>query len=644
MIQYRSIRLTLTVCALALAYGVGAAPPSTTVDTDPAKFVTSMEAKSDAKPVDREALPGATIYRERCAACHDGTVYKAPSRTFVQMMPTDAIYAALTTGVMQGPAAGLSDAQKQDVAEYLSGEPLSTAPPPDPAPPCTGKAARFDLSQPPLLTAWGMDAGNSHFIPATAAGLSASAVPRLKLKWAFAYPGALRARSQPSLAMGALFVGSQNGTVYALDAATGCIRWTFRATAEVRTPVLIPGWDAAHANTVKPVAYFGDLVGRVYALDALTGRLLWKVKVDDHASATITGAPVYHAGRVYIPVSSLEEAATDPKYPCCTFRGAVVALDGDTGKVAWKTYAIEEEPRQVGTTASGTPIFAPSGAAIWNSPTIDAKRGVLYVGTGDNYTAPANDRSDAILAFDLRSGALRWHWQVFNDDAWNVGCMIHTDNCPKPSGPDFDIGSGTMLVTLPTGKDVILAGLKSGSALAVDPDTHQSMLWTRRLGRGGTQGGIQFGMASDGRRLYVPISDMGKKTDPDYPGDPNPGLYALDTVTGALLWSHPAPNHCNDLKYCDPGILAAITAIPGAVFAGHMDGMVRAYAATSGEVLWEYDTRQTVSSLSGASAHGGSMGGGGPVVYHGTLYLNSGYGMYFHLPGNVLYAFSVDGK
>ena len=594
--------------------------------------------------VDPETLPGAAHYRNHCVQCHEGTTYKAPARTFIAMMSPDAIYAALTTGVMQTQAAKLSNEQRREVAEYLSGESLTGAAPVAQPPRCEGKAATFDLSQPPQLTAWGLTTGNTHHIAAATASLQAQDVPRLKLKWAFAYPGALRARSQPNFAMGALFVGSQNGTVYALDAATGCVRWTFRATAEVRTPVVIAPWNAADASHARPLAFFGDIVGRAYAVDAQTGELRWKHRVDDHAAATITGAPVFNAGRLYVPVSSLEEASTDPKYPCCTFRGSVVALDANSGKVIWKTYTIAEPPRQVGTTPRGTPVFAPSGAPVWNSPTLDLKRGLLYVGTGDNYSAPANDRSDAILAFDLKSGRLRWHWQVFGDDAWNVGCMIHTDICPKPSGPDFDLGSGTMLVTLPGGKDVILAGLKSGSAFAVDPDTHRAVLWTKRLGRGGTQGGIQFGMASDGTRLFVPISDNGKKVDPDYPGDPHPGLYALDAATGTSLWSHPAPDRCNGEQYCDPGILAAITSIPGAVFAGHMDGMVRAYAADTGTTLWEYDTRVPVRTVSGAMAHGGSIGGGGPVVYNGTLYINSGYALYFHLPGNVLYAFSVDGK
>jgi polyvinyl alcohol dehydrogenase (cytochrome) len=391
------------------------------------------------------------------------------------------------------------------------------------------------------------------------------------------------------------------------------------------------------------MVYFGDLVGRAYALDARTGEPVWTRKLDDHPSATITGSPTYHAGRLYVPVSSLEEAMADPKYPCCTFRGSLVALDARSGKVIWKTYTIDEKPREVGKTAIGTPIFAPSGAAVWNSPTIDTQRGVAYVGTGDNYSGKANGRSDAIVAFDLKTGKIRWSWQGFADDAWNVGCMLKNTNCPKGAGPDFDIGSGTMLVRSHSGRELLYAGLKSGDVLALDPDTHRHVLWKQRLGRGSTQGGVQFGMANDGERVYVPIADIGKPVDPDYPGEAHPGLYALDAATGKPLWSRPAANHCDGEQFCDPGILAAITAIPGVVFAGHMDGALRAYNASSGETIWEYDTRTPVTTRSGVVAHGGSMGGGGPVVHGGMLYAASGYGVYFHLPGNVLYAFSVDG-
>jgi polyvinyl alcohol dehydrogenase (cytochrome) len=594
--------------------------------------------------VDREKLPGAAIYHSRCQHCHEGQAPKAPSRTFVEMMTPEAIHSALSAGIMRGQAAGLSDTDERHVAEYLSGVPFG-APQPPTAPPCAGAAARFDLTREPEIVGWGFGPDNTHFVPARVARLPSADIPRLKIKWAFAYPGAVRARSRPTFAYGALYVGSQSGTVYALDEKSGCIRWTFNTSAEVRTPVVIP----ASRSLVKR-AYFGDLIGRVYAVDATTGKELWRQRVDDHPSATVTAAPVYYAGVLYVAVSSLEEGTVDPTYPCCTFRGSVVAFDAMTGRRLWQRYTIEETPQQRGVTRIGTKIFSPSGAAIWSTPTLDAKRGLLYIGTGNNYTGPADARSNSVLALDPKSGRIAWHWQVVAGDAWNVGCMVGLDSCPANSGPDADIGSGTMLATLPDGSDRLFVGLKSGMVIAIDPTRHDRALWSNRVGRGSIQGGVQFGMAYDGTRLYVPIADMSNSMDASTKardtsaGDPRPGLYALDPASGKLLWQSLADDICHARPYCDPGILASIAVIPGAVFAGHMDGRLRAYDSDSGKVLWQYETSQDQATLGGGTAHGGTIGGGGPVIHDGVVYTNSGYGLYFHMPGNVLLAFSVDGR
>jgi polyvinyl alcohol dehydrogenase (cytochrome) len=604
-----------------------------------------LKQKMDASKsgVDREGLPGAPIYHSRCQSCHEGQAPKAPSRTFVEMMAPEAIHRALTIGVMRRQATGLTDADARHVAEYLSGVPFG-APQPPVAPACNGAAAHFDLTHEPDIAGWGFTPQNTHYIPSDAAQLAVSDIPRLKLKWAFAYPGAVRARSRPTFAYGALFVGSQSGAVYALDARTGCIRWTFETTAEVRTPIVVP----PSQGTLKR-AFFGDLIGRVYAVEATTGHELWRRRIDDHPSATVTGAPVLHDGVLYVAVSSLEEGTADPSYACCTFRGSVVALDAATGRRLWKRYSIDEAPRQSGVTKAGTKIFSPSGAAIWNTPTLDAKRGLLYVGTGNNYTGPANARSNSVLALDLKTGPVAWHWQIVAGDAWNVGCMVGLDSCPANSGPDFDIGSGTMLGALPDGSERLFVGLKSGMVISVDPAQHDRAIWSNRIGRGSIQGGIQFGMAYDGTRLYVPISDMGNTMDASNKardagaGPARPGLYALDPTTGKLVWESPADDVCKGRAYCDAGILASIAAIPGAVFAGHMDGRLRAYDSASGRVLWQYDTTADAPALGGATARGGSIGGGGPVVHDGMLYSNSGYGLYFHMPGNALLAFSVDG-
>lgn len=648
-IAVHKMSLGLLLCGAALS-AAAVTPPARPAPQPAAGAAASdlnaLKQKMDASKagVDREKLPGAAIYHQRCQHCHEGQAAKAPSRTFVEMMTPEAIYGALSGGIMRGQASGLSDADERHVAEYLSGVPFG-APKPPIAPACLGAAAHFDVAHEPDVVGWGFEPQNDHFVPAAAAQLPVADIPRLKLKWAFAYPAAVRARSRPTFAYGALYVGSQSGAVYALDAKSGCIRWTFQTTAEVRTPVVIP---AAQGRIKR--AFFGDLIGRVYAVDALSGRELWRQRADDHPSATITGAPVFHDGKLYVAVSSLEEGTVDPGYPCCTFRGSVVAFDAATGRRLWQRYSIEEKPRQSGVTHLGTKIFSPSGAAIWNTPTLDAKRGLLYVGTGNNYTGPAGARSNSVLALDLATGRVVWAWQVVAGDAWNVGCMVGLDSCPKNSGPDADIGSGILLATLPDGAERLFVGLKNGMAIALDPARHDRQLWSNRVGRGSIQGGIQFGMAYDGKRLYVPIADMSNSMDSSNKardasaGPPRPGLYALDPESGKLLWQAPAQDICRGRQYCDPGILASIAAIPGAVFAGHMDGTLSAYDSATGRALWQYDTTQRKPALGGAVAHGGTIGGGGPVIHDGMVYANSGYGLYFHMAGNALLAFSVDGK
>ncbi|MBS0579451.1 MAG: PQQ-binding-like beta-propeller repeat protein [Proteobacteria bacterium] len=618
-----------------LCDGAGAAPPPQ--GSSGSSQLKDLSELSATKPkVDPETLPGAPVYHTVCAACHEGQVAKAPHKMFLQMMPPENILAALTTGLMKEQASGLSAKQRQDVAEYLGGAPIGAVHAKAP-PRCAGRANAFDAKQAAAPVGWGLD--NTRFIPAEVAGLAAADVPGLKLSWAFEFPGSIRARSQPTIAYGAVYVGSDNGTVYALDLATGCVRWTFRAAAEVRTGIVAETGVAAGG---VPRLFFGDVIAHAYAVDARDGKLLWSAKVDSHPNATLTGTPAFHAGTVYVPVSSLEvTSAADPKYPCCKFRGAVVALDAASGAQRWQAHTILEEPKAVRTTAAGTQVFAPSGAPVWNSPTVDAKRGVLYVGDGENYASPANDSSDAVVAFRLSDGKRLWVRQLTHGDAWNVACMMQNNpNCPAENGPDVDVAA-SVLPYSEGGKSWLLVGQKNGWVYGLDPDAQGKVLWKERIGRGGIQGGVHFGMALEGHRLFVPIADMADGHDGrSYDMAPRPGLNALDARTGKTLWSAPAADHCQGSKFCDPGISAPLTAIPGIVFAGHMDGMLRAYAADTGKVVWEYDSNATVPTVSGASAHGGSFGGAGAAVRDGYLVINSGYGLYFHMPGNVLLVFS----
>lgn len=617
---------------------------ATAVSGAPADTASKGGAGDKAPRFDNRATtasdPGEPLFDQYCAACHLGQVPKAPHKMFLQMMAPDAIFTALDVGIMRSHAEKMSAEQKRQVATYLGGaHPVATLQ----APRCSGSAAMFDTRREPAASGWGITPENTRHIGLPDAGLSVADLPRLELKWAFAFPNAQRARSQPAVAYGAVYVGSQDGTVYALDEESGCVRWTFRATAEVRTAIIVEPPAAARARNGTPLVFFGDLLARVYAVDAFTGQLRWSHKADDHPNATITGAPTLFDGVVYVPVSSLEvTSAADPAYECCTFRGAVVAVDAVSGNVRWKSYTIPTPPREAGRTRAGTRILAPSGAPVWNSPAIDARRGLLYVGTGENYSSPASDTSDALLAFRLGDGALVWHAQKTARDAWNVACMMPDNpNCPVENGPDVDFGAGVIVLRDAT-RDLLLAGQKSGSVYGVDPEQQGRIVWHTKVGRGGIQGGVHFGMATDGDRLFVPISDMKDEHDGRKHVEPSrAGLYALEARTGEAVWAAPADDVCAGRQFCDPGISAAITSIPGAVLAGHMDGRLRAYDSATGKVVWEVDTTREWRTVSGEVARGGSFGGGaGPMVVHGKLFAVSGYGLYFHMPGNVLLVFA----
>ncbi len=611
---------------------------------EPDTLQSTDDMQTGAADFDREGHPGGLVYEQQCAGCHDGTVAKAPHFSWLEMMSASVIYKSMTEGVMQVQAAGLSMQQKLEVTEYLTRTHLEDAASVQPISPPFCADRSFALQRPIPAVNWGHD--THRYSPSTVAGLSAKDIPQLQLKWAFAFPEAFRARSQPAIALGAVFVGSQDGRVYALDLETGCARWVFAAGAEVRTGIVLSLPEGTVSSANPPLAFFGDIVARLYAVNALTGELLWSIKADEHPSATLTGTPAYYEGTLFVPVSSLEVIpAADPDYACCTFRGSVLAVDARTGENRWRHYSIPDEPAVVGKTSVGTSVISPSGAPIWTSPTIDRTRGLLYVGTGENYSSPAEGNSDAILAIDMTSGKRVWTRQSTAGDAWNVACMM-TDNpnCPKEDGPDFDHGSSILLVPLGDGKELLLAGHKNGHVFGLDPDNQGARLWETEVGRGSIQGGVHFGMAVADQQLYVPINDMNNTRNGDYldPELARPGMHSVDVRTGELLWSQVQENVCDpDHEFCDPGISAPVTAMPGAVFAGHLDGFIRAYAQQTGEVIWEFDTRPEVLGINGIVGHGGSMSGSGPAIVDGHVVVNSGYGLYNHEPGNLLMVFSV---
>lgn len=611
--------------------------------------ITSLTLVSALASADVSGVAPATTNRSGkeiastiCATCHaKGDVPRAPHFVQFPMIGPRGILEALETGAMRSQGAMLTAAERRAVAEYLGESSLSGSEA-HPIVRCTGAALKFDFGRPPALNGWGMTRENTRFIAEP--GIKADDIPRLAVKWAFAIPGATRSRSQPTVGGGALFFGGQDGTVYALDLDTGCARWNFKADAEIRSSPTLESWKAGDTHA-HPHLYLGDFVGNAYALDAVTGTLVWKTHVDSHPMVTLTGSPKLFEGRLYVPMSSNEWAsAANPTYECCTFRGGVAALNARTGRLIWRSYAIPKAPMATGErNSAGALRYAPAGAPIWNSPSIDAKRRRLYVGSGEAYTSPAAPQSDSVLAFDLDTGKQVWFYQSLAHDAWNMSCFIGGGpNCPLENGPDLDIGASVALHRLPNGREIILAGQKSSDAFALDLDG--KVLWKRRLGRGGVVGGIHWGIAVSPDTLYAPIADttvLGTEK-----GERKPGIYALEPATGAIKWFAPAPDVCPPEKKpaCDPGYSAPPTAIPGAVFVGSFDGWMRAYRESDGALLWSFDTTRSFNTVSGDTAHGGAIESAGPVITEGRVIASSGYLFGGRMAGNVVLMLSVDGK
>jgi len=489
---------------------------------------------------------------------------------------------------------------------------------------CSVNPALTDPASGPAWNGWGAGISNSRFQTAEAAHMTASQVPRLKLKWAFGLAGAKQVYGEPVVVAGRVFFSDDNGVVYSLNAASGCLYWTFQAEAGVRAAVSIRAANSAST------AYFGDLKGNVYAVDAQKGTLVWKVRVEEHPTAHITGAPQIFEDRVYVPVASGEEGdSSDPQYPCCSFRGSVVALEAGSGKQLWKTWIIADPAKVVGKNLNGVSRWAPAGGGVWNSPTIDPKRRALYIGTGDAYTTPAPKNTDAVMALDLDSGKVLWSVQATENDAWVVGCMSPKplENCPKGFGPDQDFGSPPILHDLPGGHTLLIAGQKSGNVWAYDPDQRGAVVWRTALVKNTKEfgGKIVWGGAADERTAYFGLGEG--------------GIGAIDIRNGERRWLTPLdPAQGRTQQRGEEGPL---TAIAGIVFSGGYDGVVRALSAADGKVVWQFDTVREFETVNGVAAKGGSIGSAGPVVAGGTLFVPSGFvGVRRGMPGNVLLAFT----
>ena len=588
------------------------------------------------------ASSGEAVYQKRCSGCHEQTSPRIPHREALQKMPASRILRALDSGAMMSIAFTMSREDRMAVASYLGTD--GAAPGPATAAFCSDRSVKIAPSPRFVWNGWSAGQDNARFQPAAAAQLNIDQVRGLKLKWAFGFDGDATAFAPVTVIDGQLFVGSASGLIHAMHADNGCLQWVFQANGPVRSAIVSTPLEGQHA------LLFGDMTGWFYAVQAETGKQLWKAHIETHESTRLTGAPVVHNGTVYVPVASWEETRSgDADYPCCTFRGSVVALRIRDGQQLWKTY-MTPEPKETGKNTRGISRFGPSGAGVWSAPTIDTKRGLLYVTTGDNYSLPATELSDALVALELTTGTVVWSKQITEKDVFNGACSRDPGSCGERAGPDFDFGSSAILVNS-GGRELLLAGQKSGVVFALDPNKRGEIVWQTRVGEGGLNGGVQWGMSSDGQRVYASVSDVhrSRQTNPlearRIVPDPKQGggLTALRISDGTQVW-HVTPAPCPEgaLAGCSPAQPGAVSGIPGVVFATSLDGHIRAHSAEDGKVLWDFDTAHEFKTVNGVKASGGSIEGPGAVVVNGMVFISSGYPRNGGIPGNVLLAFGPE--
>ncbi len=591
-------------------------------------YQTSLEPSFSASGADTTAK---VLFNTNCVSCHQESGQSlAPGRTVLASMTPRAIYASLTTGKMKHQAAALSNDEKQKIAEWLTGYSLKTT---------SLSADAYTRFTPGNLagkadhSGWGNSDAGTGFRSTAVAGITRDNVSSLKLKWAFAFPDGTITRTKPAISGDWLIVGSQYGQVYAINKNNGKIGWEFTAVAAVRGAIQIV------RSRESITAFFADYSTNVYAIDVKTGKLLWNTRAGFESYSANTGSVIVHKDKVIVPIVSAEIGITGiNKFECCTSSGGVVALDRKTGKMLW-TYRILPKAEPSIKKNNGELFYGPSGAPVWCSPTVDEKRGLVYIGTGQNYSDPTSNTSDALQAIDIRTGKMVWNFQATANDAYNIACPVFL-NCPPKSGPDLDFGMAPILVKGPDGKDILLAGQKSGIVFALTPAG--KLLWKTRVGKGGKLGGIHWGMATDGKNVYACNSDNFIALDnSDRSIKPSPGVFALNIITGDTVWSTPSPP-CSNGTTCFNGNSAAPLVIPGIVFAGSLNGIIRALSTDDGSVLWEYNTLREYETANGIKGKGGAIDGPPPVVADGMLYVNSGYGMFGQMPGNVLLAFETE--
>lgn len=486
--------------------------------------------------VSDEDHPGRQVYGEWCASCHDDTEQSgAPSLAAIRTLNRATIRYALEYGYMSQQAKNVPKEELAQLVDWLPSAEGTNDGWIEQAR-CPIKLRQVKLEGAPRTSVtFGVSNDANRRQTAEETGLTKADMKNLEIAWVTAFPQTPTMRSQPVIVGDTIFIAAtDSGRLYALDTDTGCVKWHYVSDMTLRSSLTF-----AEATEKSPAAIvLGDAAGRVHAVNAKTGKKLWITDVKLSNLNRITGAPVVHDGKVFAPVSVIESNfPPDDGYECCKGQGAVTALDLATGKILWVGRTIEEDPKPTRLGRTGTQQWGPAGAMVWSTPVLDPKRNQLYAGTGESLSWPAADTSDAIIAYDLDTGDKRWIFQATKADIWNSACGRRGANCDWPGdywSPDFDFGATSMLIERKDGSELVIAGQKSGVVWALDPDTGK-LVWSNRVGRGSAMGGIHWGMAFDGERIFAPSNDS--STSPDNPNW-GPGIHALNAMTGEIEWSY----------------------------------------------------------------------------------------------------------
>ena len=579
--------------------------------------------------------PGFGVIQQQCMKCHGNEkVPQAPGVAKIREHTPEEILEFLTTKLDDRHRdMKLSDDERKHAAEAVSGRLLGSANAGDiskMANRCEANPPMGDINATPGWNGWGNGVNNNRYQPGDKAGITAEQLPKLKLKWAFGLPGGYTMNGQTTVVAGRVFVGSDAGWIYSLDAKTGCVYWSYKTRAAMRNAVSVS--PVRGRAGVKYGVFFGDLKSNAYGVDAQTGKELWVTKVDDNYAGRITGAPAVWDNRVYVPLAKWESnSAKDLNYPCCTVRGSVTSLDASTGKQIWKHYVYPEAPKPTHKNSAGVQQYGPSGGSVWNTPAVDPVRGVIYFGTGESTSRPSPPTTDSVLAVDIKTGKLVWHYRGYTeDDAYIIGCggTAKTENCPDDVGPDADIGASVVLKNMPGGKRIVMAGMKNGTLFAVDPDQKGKLLWKTNVlpNPDLSMAGITWGGAVDDKAAYF--------------GMTGGGVIAVQLTTGEKLWMNPMTPPPGRGR---PNNSAAVSAIPGVVFSAARSGIIYGLSAADGKPIWEFDTAKEFDTVNKVPAKGGTIGSAGPVVANGMLFVGSGYNFGGNdRNGNVLLAFSAE--